>query len=386
MKYKLKRSGPYDLYLKVKRFCGPLESRMKKGTRVIAKLGLAAASLLLVLGLLEIGFRLWAYWEDRKLLHSAMASRQDVPLKGTMNLRDLIQLHPNPRIIYDLRPGLEGIFLGQPVSTNEHGFRGRGHPVEKPPGTVRILGLGDSIMFGYGVKDDELYLARLEERLNRECPQRKWEVINTGVPGYNTPIEVETLKVKGLRFQPDIVVIEFVGNDLHLPNFIRREREYLSLNRSFLVDFLSAKSGAKDTFDILEQSPRHEGDNLLRFEFDPELVPAEYRDMVGVKAYKVAMTELRDLSEQHGFKVLVFFLREYRKGILKICRNLGFTTTNAGEHILRYMREHNVDQYPFSRMTISDKDPHPSPITHGIVCDVLFETFLELGIARKPDE
>ena len=41
--------------------------------------------------------------------------------------------------------------------------------------------------------------------------------MNTGVPGYNTYMEVAALKQKWLFYEPALVVIDFVGNDLDLP-------------------------------------------------------------------------------------------------------------------------------------------------------------------------
>ena len=39
------------------------------------------------------------------------------------------------------------------------------------------------------------------------------EVLNFGVSGYNTQQEVETLREKGLRYSPDLVVLAVCVND-----------------------------------------------------------------------------------------------------------------------------------------------------------------------------
>jgi len=61
-------------------------------------------------------------------------------------------------------------------------------------GTFRVVGIGDSAMFGSGVSDGENHLAILERIVGRRFPGLKVETINTAVPGYNTIMEVETLK------------------------------------------------------------------------------------------------------------------------------------------------------------------------------------------------
>ena len=56
----------------------------------------------------------------------------------------------------------------------------------KPPGTFRILVLGDSVTFGHGTLYDTSYPYLLEQQLREWRPDVNWEVWNLGVPGYNT--------------------------------------------------------------------------------------------------------------------------------------------------------------------------------------------------------
>ena len=55
-------------------------------------------------------------------------------------------------------------------------------------------------MFGQGIEADDTYLVRLGERLERNVPERGWEIVNTAVPGYNTVMEVLSLR------KPSVVV------------------------------------------------------------------------------------------------------------------------------------------------------------------------------------
>lgn len=97
--------------------------------------------------------------------------------------------------------------------TNALGFRGPETTLEKPPGTFRIVGIGDSYTFGTGVRQKDTFLARLEQQLNEVPGARRFEVLNLGVFAYDTKEEVALLRYRGLRLDPDLVVLAFFLND-----------------------------------------------------------------------------------------------------------------------------------------------------------------------------
>src|SRR5262245_25555571 len=67
------------------------------------------------------------------------------------------------------------------VHTNTRGFRGPAWESRKL--RPRVLVLGDSFAFGWGVKEEQTFCARLAAI----APQ--WEVLNAGVSGYATDQE-----------------------------------------------------------------------------------------------------------------------------------------------------------------------------------------------------
>lgn len=97
--------------------------------------------------------------------------------------------------------------------TNALGFRGPETPLEKPPGTFRIVGVGDSFTFGSGVRRKDTFLAELERRLNAGGGAPRFEVLNLGVPAYDTEEEAYLLYNRGMRLHPDLVVMCFFLND-----------------------------------------------------------------------------------------------------------------------------------------------------------------------------
>lgn len=109
----------------------------------------------------------------------------------------------------DLTPG------GQ--SLNSAGFRSREFsPKEK--GIYRVLALGDSTTFGMVVGDSfewipTPYPQRLEQLIAERAGPRRVEVLNAGVPGYNSFMGVMLLRGKLRGLAPDLITVRFGWND-----------------------------------------------------------------------------------------------------------------------------------------------------------------------------
>lgn len=95
------------------------------------------------------------------------------------------------------------------VNTNSRGLRGRTEYAQpKPPGTIRIVVLGDSFTFGEEVDDDDTYCAQLNALLAGT------EVLNLGVHGYGHDQMLIYLTEEGVGYSPDIVIVGFVTEDV----------------------------------------------------------------------------------------------------------------------------------------------------------------------------
>jgi lysophospholipase L1-like esterase len=117
----------------------------------------------------------------------------------------------DPLIGHEHRPNADVVLMGVRVTTNNAGFRNEKVEIEKRPGSVRVMMLGDSVLFGWGAKQDETVSARLQQTWR--SAGRDIEVINTGVGNYNTVMEVEFFLKRAARFKPDVVVLNYFIND-----------------------------------------------------------------------------------------------------------------------------------------------------------------------------
>jgi lysophospholipase L1-like esterase len=100
------------------------------------------------------------------------------------------------------------------VHTNPQGFRGAPFG-EKRPRVLRVVALGDSSTFGWGVEQFEAYPERLATALAERTGRAREdvEVLNLGVPGYSSFQGRVLLARKALGFAPDLVVWSYLSND-----------------------------------------------------------------------------------------------------------------------------------------------------------------------------
>lgn len=101
-----------------------------------------------------------------------------------------------------------------PVQINAEGRRDLERPVQKVPGTYRILLLGDSFVEAMQVPLEQTFARRLEAALNRPGGAPV-EVISMGVSGYGTASQYLWYRDDGRAYQPDLVLLSFYpGNDV----------------------------------------------------------------------------------------------------------------------------------------------------------------------------
>jgi tetratricopeptide (TPR) repeat protein len=176
-------------------------------------------------------------------------------------------------------------------STNSHGQRDRERTLERPAGVRRTLVLGASVVEGFGIRDlDDTICGRLEAM---EGPGA--EVLNFGVSAYCTRAKVELLKVKGLAFRPDEVVLFFTQNDFH--NFNHEAFALGSpIDRPRIVEDLYLRSHLFRTL----------ATRLDWFWFGAQVDPTGWnRKAIGDDNVVEGFRLLRELADEHGFRPVV---------------------------------------------------------------------------------
>ena len=99
------------------------------------------------------------------------------------------------------------------VRINQLGLRGQEVVIPRPAETFRILVLGDDVVFGTGVTEDDCLTTRLQSLLNRQSSV-SIEVINGGVPGYCPLLSWLQYEHLLTAVRPDLVILHFDITDV----------------------------------------------------------------------------------------------------------------------------------------------------------------------------
>jgi hypothetical protein len=360
--------------------------------RVTLVLAATGVALLGVEGMIRLAHYLR---EDRRALdvqlRSSRAQAQS-SMRG-LNLGDIVQPSPHAGIVYELKPNVRGRFMGQPILINSQGLHDYEYSRRKEPGTIRMVGLGDSSLFGWGVPFEDSTLKVLERRLNEKFGAQNFQVINFAVPGYNTAMEAEVFLRRCLDYAPDLVLLNFNTNDYDVPNFMRLPRDLATLRRLYVFDFAYAAyegvmGGAgrqPPQFDFTNRSiSLHEA---ARLDEDPAL-PDEYRHMVGARGVVRALERLAGAARERGIPLVVFDVKGYpnlhstyvrnelrdgqRELLERESRRLGFHFLNTYPHYIDYLNRHPDADFP-RVFAVSEVDGHPNALAHSINADAILD-------------
>ncbi|MBT5872776.1 MAG: hypothetical protein HOH43_05105 [Candidatus Latescibacteria bacterium] len=145
------------------------------------------------------------------------------------------------------RAYLRGVFDAL-EETNSAGIRSDRDYGPKANNTVRVLVIGDSFIYGPGVDIQNTFCRQLETQLNEGGRADRFEVINAGVPAFDTWQSLKWLSRLGPRLKPDIIVLGFyIGNDIS-QNGLRMASNQLAIAEKEQAFYQSNKASAGREF------------------------------------------------------------------------------------------------------------------------------------------
>ncbi|OGH04043.1 MAG: hypothetical protein A2W22_00250 [Candidatus Levybacteria bacterium RBG_16_35_11] len=272
------------------------------------------------------------------------------------------------------------------VIYNNYQYRDKDFAVQKEEGTVRIGVMGDSMAFGYGIKDtNNRFSNLLEEKLLKDGYNA--EVYNFGVPGFDTEQEVQEYeRVK--RFNFDILIWSYFLNDAEeasrsageaiLQNEQRKQTSPIIefvLNNSFFFDYVYWRINAKygRVFEGMGKADLSQYNNPEIFNHHYDLISSFNKELTGEGKKVVAII----------FPFL-YFLPDYPKDAINIHKKMANTFLDSGVSkvvdLLPELKGKNPNQ-----LTVSRFDYHPNEYVHRLATNLLYNSIAPL-LERKGDK
>ena len=174
-------------------------------------------------------------------------SKQEVSIAtNSSNFKNYYELIPGSTVKFN--PDWLGV---QAIHTvNADGLHDRfDYEFEKERDTFRIITVGDSFTYGSYIDTKDNYTELLENKLRNEKPCKnfsKYEVINTGMHGFDVEFTIERLLTKGLTYKPDLVIWL-----LHAWNLDRVNEITIGLQKKKQYD--SYDKLKNDTYSVLKE-------------------------------------------------------------------------------------------------------------------------------------
>ncbi len=239
---------------------------------------------------------------------------------------------------WSLKPGLRNclyrIVHNQPktVNSNSRGLRGlTEYPYEKPA-KKRVVVLGDSMIFGEEVSDDETFVHQWNLLLEPGA-----EALNLGVHGYGHDQMLLKLKNEGLRYRPDFVILGFYFYDMSrnlLDFYAYAKPRYTVKNGKLVLKNVPVPSFKQTLFkEIFRSHLADLGTSLME--------TAQYRSGKRTEKYREITTllldEIKKAAEAAGAKLVLLYLPDRWELVFA-----DYHTAAGEKFITEYASEHGV--------------------------------------------
>jgi len=135
---------------------------------------------------------------------------------------------PDPQLLWRFKANLDNPL----IMTNTDGYLGQAVPVEKQSDAYRILLLGDSSPVGLGLESHGQTFGDMLKRLLAIslAGEAEVELVNAAVSGYTSEQVKRYLKLRGWRYDPDLVIVYCGNNDASISGSLS-DRELFEAQR-----------------------------------------------------------------------------------------------------------------------------------------------------------
>ncbi len=200
---------------------------MEKRKKLLTNIGILLASILFSLVLVELlaRFVLWHLMDGDGFNHYASIPQLERRYGENYFLGPDVKYIPHRYIGYIPNPA----YHTDTDRHNSRGYRGDEFEVPKPEGTFRIVCLGGSTTYSYGVDDYHVSYPYLLQQALNERGYTNVEVINAGAGSYTSWETLLNLEFRVLDIEPDLLIVYHGLNDVY-PRMVWPPEAYVGDN------------------------------------------------------------------------------------------------------------------------------------------------------------
>ena len=223
----------------------------------------------------------------------------EIGLRVVFGLGHPIRYERDPACGYFTQPNQHTRRLFSRTMINRFGMRSPEFNVAKPPGTLRLMFLGDSIAYGTILVDqDQIFVERVRRELSRNL-QRPVEAINASANSWAISNEYGFLRSRG-TYNSDYVLLVLNSGDLDQPfaNISEVQADQSSGSRTAIGELLATHWPAS------RKLSQPGGGTAVRNDPDAE------------QANLQTLTRIADFSRAQGAQFLLIFV-PFRRGIAR---------------------------------------------------------------------
>ncbi len=268
--------------------------------------------------------------------------------------RELKRISSNPKLGHEHVPNKAAKLQNIDIRINSLGMRGD----EPKPAETKILFLGSSITFGWGVTETSIYPELLEAKLNAN--DKNVEIYNAGIGNYNSAREIELFFSKLQEIKPNIIILNsFIRDAESIP---APKRNWLLENSQLAVTIWSRLEQMKRKFGVEESFEEH-----YKNIYDD--------NYPGWAEMQKAYERLAEYAQANNTRVIVTMipdihnLKDYPFGFIhdKVAR---LAQANGFEFVDFF--ESFKDIADQSSLWAMPGDPHPNEIGHRLMANQLY--------------
>jgi hypothetical protein len=317
----------------------------------------------------SLGTSLSNYNNSIKRLFKYLFGRLD-PIKRSLAYIVLFAvLALETKVIYDLShnvisSNVQEIQFIEAEWLNDRDQRNILFMTEKSENMYRIIVLGDSFTYGWGLDISDTYPFILENMLNNLSDGAQYQTINLADPGFDLKDNIDILSEKSLNYNPDLVIFNFLfENDLDNKTRIKELFEEIKLS------YMKTNSLNEDQLSDEHMNKIIHAVDETYIEEMKDLTISDFNDMI-----ESSLERLYNMSNEMSFDVVLFFWDEpWVRGYIPMEVFMIFENYGKSKGWIIVTSKSIYDSYDLDVLRLKTLGSHPSPLFNREVAKLLYD-------------